>query len=354
MKKILTVGLMLLVVFMISSSGYCQDTPAQKTAPDMQSVVEKAKATSKWEYSVNFAGKKVSGYTEYHIVYPTIYYVYPGEGHSILAFPADGYHVEIAGQLTARLTNKDKMIFEVAFGKTITKPEEAMVDSDYIYVSYFAPPIWVYSATKSEVKYSDYDLRLSAGYPFWLNKQLKMTVLLGFQTIHKNYDVMGLSGWWEWPYDYNHMYDPLDNSVKVGTYKVDYHQLMTGLIFETIPKNGLSLYLKTCYLPYVKATDFDDHIFRNKNMSTDASGNGYQVEGRIKIQAHRFTSGAELNWGGGYSMLRIKATGSQIQRWYGDDPASEDFDDTGSVSPPIDNTLKLRQNNIIAFIEYKL
>ncbi|MDP2808512.1 MAG: omptin family outer membrane protease [bacterium] len=339
----------------ITQQNISQDTSAiVQTAPAGQPLVTKEKSVSKWEYSVNFTGRKVSGYTEYHIVYPIVYYVYPGEGHSVLAFPTDGYHIEAAGLLNARFTKKDVMAFELAFGKTITTPKEAMVDSDYIYISHFAPPTWVYSATKSDVKYSDYNLRFTAGYPLWLNKQLKMTPLFGFQTSHKNYDVIGLSGWWEYYYMEKIPIEPGDYAgIKVLKYTVDYHQLITGLIFETTPNNGMSLYLKAYYLPYVKAKDFDDHILRNKNMSTNATGSGYQLEGRIKIQAHKFVSGAVLNFGGGYELMRIKATGSQIQKWYGDDPATDGFDDTGSVSSPIDNTLKLRQNSFNVFLEYK-
>jgi hypothetical protein len=348
--------LVFLIMTMVISSGYSQDTTSiVQSDPVGQPLVTKEKPASKWEYSVNFTGKKVSGYTEYHITYPIVYYIWPGEGHSILAFPTDGYHIEAAGIFNARFTKKDMMAFELALGKTITTPKEAMVDSDYIYVSNFAQPIWVYSATKSDVKYSNYDLRFTAGYPFWLKKQVKVTPVLGFQTSHNSYDVIGLSGWWEYYYGKKISIDPDDYAgIIVGKYTVDYHQLLTGLIFETVPDKGLSFYLKGYYLPYVKAKDFDDHIFRNKNMSTNATGNGYQIEGRIKIQAHKFASGATLNWGGGYSMLRITATGSQIQKWYGDDPASDGFDDTGSVSSPIDNTLKLRQNSFSAFIEYKL
>ena len=263
--------------------------------------------------------------------------------------------MEVSGLFNVRITKKDMLSFELALSKAITTPKETQVDTDYNYTSALTPPQWVWSATKSDVKYSNYDLLVAAGFPLWLNEQLKMTPILGFQTSHNSFDVVGLSGWQEWSYGTKYSIDPDEYAgITVGTYKVDYHQLITGLIFDTTPNKGLSLYLKTNYLPYVKAKDLDDHLLRNKNMSTNATGNGYQLEGRIKIQIRKFASGATLNWGGSYNMLRITAKGSQIQKWYGDDPVSDGFDDTGSVSSPIDNTLKLRQNNIIAFIEYKI
>jgi hypothetical protein len=355
MKRFPLLTLILLLLALNISVGNSQDTTGQaQTVTGVDPVVIKANTHSKWEYSVNISGKKVSGYTEYHIQFPINYGPYPGEGHSILAYPTDGYQVEITSLVNYRLTKKDIMTFELAFGKTITTPKEAMVDSDYIYVSNFVPPIWVYSATKSDVKYSDYNLRFTAGYPLWLSRQLKMTPTLGFQTNHKSFDVIGLSGWWEYYYLEKIPYDPAEYAgTTVGTYKVDYHQLMTGLIFETLPNNGLSLYLKGYYLPYVKAKDLDDHVLRFKQSTTTATGNGYQLEGRIKIQIRKLASGATINWGGGYNMLRITAKGSQVQKYYAD---SSDFpyDETGIESEPIDNTLKLRQNAYSVFIEYNL
>ncbi len=339
----------------IIQQNISQDASAiVQTAPAGQSLATKEKPASKWGYSVNFTGKKVSGYTEYHIQYPIIYDVYPGDGHSILAFPTDGYKMEIAGFVNARITKKDRMLFELAFGKTITTPKEAMVDSDYIYISYFAPPIWVYSATKSNVKCANYDLRFTAGYPLWINKQIKITPTVGFQTTHYDYDVIGISGWYEYYYGYKISVESEDyEGVKVLKYKADYNQLLAGLIFETVPNNGLVLYLKGYYLPYVKAKDFDDHILRLKQSTTDATGSGYLVEGKIKIQAHIFSSGSKLNFGGGYSLLRIKAAGSQIQKYYDDSPDFS-YDETGMESEPINNTLKLWQDNVLVFIECQL
>jgi hypothetical protein len=352
---------MFLIIAAIISPVYSQDTTTVvQPEVSMQPVASKAKAASKWEYSVNFTGKKVSGSTEYHITYPTYieaWYgsnlvILPSTGHSILNFPTDGIRLEASGFINYRVSKTNTIAFELAISKAITTPKEAQVDTDYNYTSALTPPQWVWSATKSDVKYSNYDLRVTTGYPFRLNPQLKMTTIVGFQTSHNSYDVIGFSGWQEYYYGIPY---PVDTSgVTVAKYKVDYHQLITGLILETVPNNGLSLYLKGYYLPYVKAKDFDDHVLRNKNLSTNATGSGYQIEARIKIQAHKFVSGAVISFGGGYELIRIKATGSQIQKWYGDDPASGGFDDTGRVSSPIDNTLKLRQNNIIAFIEYKL
>ena len=357
MKKVLTISFMFMTVLLVSSSGYSQDTT---TAVQPESAVtvafDSSKATSKWDLTLNFSGRKVTGYTEYHIQYPIVYYsAFPGVGHSILAFPLDGYRMEASGLLNLKAFKKDTIVFELAFSKALTTPKEAQVDTDYDYVSAFMPPQWLWAATKSDVKYSNYDLRFTAGYPFWLKKQVKMTPVLGFQTSHNSYDVIGLSGWWEYYYGEKILIEPEDYAgIKVGTYTVDYHQLITGLIIETAPNKGLSFYLKGNYLPYVIAKDLDNHIFRYKESTTNATGSGYQLEGKIKIQIHKFISGATLNWGGGVNMLRITAKGSQIQEWYGDDPASDDFDDTGSVSSPIDNTLKLRQNSFIAFFEYKL
>jgi hypothetical protein len=354
-KKVLTVVLMWLTLLMICPSGYSQDTTSMVNPENgIPLASAKPKRTSRWDYAINLSGRKVSGYTDYHIQFPISYGAWPGVGHSILAFPTDGYRIEVSGLFNLRASRKDTITFELAMSKAITTPKESMVDSDYIYISAFTPPQWTFSATKSDVKYSNYDLRVTTGYPFRLNPQLKMTTIIGFQTSHNSYDLIGLSGWQEYTYGDKISIPPEEFAgIKVGTYKVDYHQLITGLSFETVPNKGLSLYLKGYFFPYVKAKDLDDHVLRMRQSTTNATGKGYQVEGRVKIEAHRFASGSTLNWGGGYNMLRITAKGSQIQKYYADSPDFS-YDETGMQSEPIDNTLKLRQNSFSVFIEYKL
>ena len=133
MKKIPVATLVVLTMVMISSLGYSQDTTGiVQSEPAGQTLVAKKKAASKWEYSVNFTGKKVSGYTEYHIQFPGEIYVtydggytytpYPVTGHSILAFPMDGYRMEGTFKARMNLPKNKALVFDLGFSTTISQP----------------------------------------------------------------------------------------------------------------------------------------------------------------------------------------------------------------------------------------
>jgi hypothetical protein len=363
MKKIPVATLVVLIMIMISSSGYCQDTTdIAQSQPAGQSLVAKKKTASQWEYSVNFSGRKVAGYTDYHIKFPATIYFYDGStyipytvpGHSILAFPIDGYRMEgvVTGKL--RLPKNKALIFDLGFSTTISQPQEAMVDSDYIELKDFGWSNWVLGATRSSVDYSNYDISLNAGYTMLLGKKAQFIPMIGFQTSMNKFDVIGLEGWYEWDYGIR---EPVDPYYYAGTtvmkYEVTYNRIVTGAQIKTTGEEGVFLTLQAQYFPWVKATDHDDHLLRGKEADTAASGTGYSLEGRIEIPVHTTSTGSIWSVGGGYELLRMTATGSQQQRYYADNPLTAEVE-TQYIFDPIDNTLKLRQNNIIAFIKYKL
>jgi hypothetical protein len=356
---------MFLIILLISSSGYSQNTTdAVPSNPAGQSAVKKGKSVSKWEYSVNFTGRKVSGYTEYHIQFPSeIYVTYDGgytyfpysvTGHSILAFPIDGYRLEGTFKARMNLPKKKALVFDLGFSTTISQPQEAMVDSDYIDLKDFGWPNWVLGATRSRVDYSNYDISLNAGYPMSLGKKAQFIPQIGFQTSTNKFDVIGLEGWYEWDYGTR---EPVDPDYYAGTtvmnYKVTYNRIVTGAQIKTTGEEGVFLTLQAQYFPWVKATDHDDHLLRGKEADTEASGTGYSLEGRIEIPIHTTTTGSVWSVGGGYGLTRITATGNQQQKFYTDDPFTTEIE-TDYVFPTITNTIKQRQNNIIAFIGYKL
>ncbi|MBI4727705.1 omptin family outer membrane protease [candidate division TA06 bacterium] len=372
MKKVLTIGFMFLIIFLISSSGYSQDTTAVTSADSIPENASAGPTTTpqksfswgeKIDLSLSLQGKKVSGYTEYHIKFPTSVWHWEDttwvehtvNGQSVLAFPVDGYRIEALVNSRLKLSKKLTFIFGLGFSTIISQPNDAMVDSDYVDLSSLGSfSNWVNGATQSSVSYSNYEFLITAGYPLFSGKPWEVIPIVGYQTSKNRFDVMGLAGWYN-VYGYRETVDSLYYAgMNVSDYEVTYNRIMTGAQVKTKDAAKVGFSLKAFYSPWVKASDYDNHLLRFKESSTEAKGKGYSLEGTIKVSVYTTRAGSILSVGGGYSMLRIKATGSQIQKWYGDDPATDGFDDTGSVSSPIDNTLKLRQNSFNAFIEYKL
>jgi hypothetical protein len=99
-------------------------------------------------------------------------------------------------------------------------------------------------------------------------------------------------------------------------------------------------------LAYVQvfASDFDDHLLRNKTAVADVIGGGGETDLNIRWffgSSTQSRSFLEFSM----SFLYLLAEGDQTQAWYGDDPVSED-DDTGKVITGIPHEVESLQGNI--------
>lgn len=352
MKKVLTIGFMFLIIFLISSSGYSQDTTdAVQSDPVGQPLVTKEKSASKWEYSVNFTGKKVMGYTEFHIKFPD----YGLEGHSLLAFPIDGISSCVNFSCKKVISNSKgrEYGFDISMEKVLTNPKEAMADSDWVTFPGDEDPAnrWVNGATKSDAELIGFGINCRAKYSFPMNKFVSCVLGIGYRYQNYYYDVRGLSGWYEDPYYHYILLPEYFEGLNVLDYKVNYHLPYVGLDINLKNQEGIDLIIGGNYY-YALANDFDDHLLRYKNSESHCNGSGYTLSGATRIKVITFKSGQTLFLCGGYSITRIKTTGTQVQKYYGDDPDTPN-EEIITTSNSIDNTISLKQNTITAQLEYQ-
>jgi hypothetical protein len=111
----------------------------------------------------------------------------------------------------------------------------------------------------------------------------------------------------------------------VSQYFLQYDMYSLGLTFRSNIDDIFIFTLDASYLPYVTAKDEDDHLRRNRVSLSDTRGNGYQAEisGLFKVYKRLYLS-SRVN------VRTIRTDGSQNQYWYGDDPSTSNFNDTGS------------------------
>jgi hypothetical protein len=101
---------------------------------------------------------------------------------------------------------------------------------------------------------------------------------------------------------------------------------------------------KLTYLQ-VFASDYDDHLLRNKISVADVYGGGGSLRSEFTI--HSDKRGAAQPLVALYlEVLYLKATGDQTQTWYGDDPASPNEDDTGQQISGIPHDVESLQINV--------
>ena len=95
----------------------------------------------------------------------------------------------------------------------------------------------------------------------------------------------------------------------------------------------------------VWASDFDDHLLRNKTATADITGHGF-ISG-VSLRHQMPSTGTmqpffELVG----ELVYLHASGGQTQSWYGDDPASPDDDDTGTSLSGIPHEINSQQVSI--------
>lgn len=108
-------------------------------------------------------------------------------------------------------------------------------------------------------------------------------------------------------------------------YSVDYDILSLGIVMRTAFEDAMMVTFEASYLPLVYASDEDEHLKRNRVSYADTKGSGYQTSMTADI-------GISPSWfiTSEFSFRRITTDGHQDQYWYGDDPATPRFNDTGS------------------------
>jgi hypothetical protein len=129
-------------------------------------------------------------------------------------------------------------------------------------------------------------------------------------------------------------------------YSVDYEIFSAGLALRAAVEDSIEIIVEAAVLPYVCASDEDDHLRRNRVSRTSTTGNGYQtsVRGAFAVTEH---------WGlaSECAFARIDTDGHQTQYWYGDDPATPGFNDTGYSLSGIDAELDLKTFRVALGVE---
>ncbi|HVN70394.1 MAG TPA: omptin family outer membrane protease [Desulfomonilia bacterium] len=117
-------------------------------------------------------------------------------------------------------------------------------------------------------------------------------------------------------------------------YTIEYEIFSLGLSLRSDIGDTLVLTLDACALPFVHVKDEDNHIRRTRISKSTTSGSGYQTSfsGLYKISRNWFISS-------GFTLSSIETSGHSDQFWYGDDPATPYFNDTGEMLKGIDTEI---------------
>jgi len=162
----------------------------------------------------------------------------------------------------------------------------------------------------------------------------------GFRYQKIEQDIIGFEGW---QLDSNLVPQDISSTERGVFYRVTYKVPHLGLRSGVKLGEYTDLDAKAAFA-LVWTSDFDDHLLRKKTATADISGHGFisSVGARYLVPAGgRVQPFFELVAG----ILYFHASGSQKQRWYGDDPITED-DDTGLSISGIPHEINSRQASV--------
>jgi outer membrane protease len=276
------------------------------------------------------------GHTTYHISFRQIEdgAVYTLE--SELEFPLGFWMGGLEISMGKEGNHRGRWSLVGAIRRNVSDPQNPMKDSDWIPIPPNIPR-WLYSYTESRAEPRAWHIETEAGYCLLEGEAMILTALAGYRYHRVSYGIFGLQGWQNdgsGRQEYG-----LDPGLNVLDYRVSYHLPVMGFEARVRASNRMAVDVAARFSPYAYAEDLDDHLLRFKRSEATATGVAYfadlAVRADLPAWTERYRPFVRIRMG----WSRIETDGHQTQRWYGDDPASPDFDDTGSSVAGIDDEI---------------
>jgi hypothetical protein len=123
----------------------------------------------------------------------------------------------------------------------------------------------------------------------------------------------------------------------VSFYTVDYDIFSLGLVVRSAIEDVVTITLDASILPIVMSSDEDEHLRRSRVSISSCNGSGFMTSLSTDFRVLEKWSISTL-----CGLSRIHTDGHNRQFWYGDDPATLHFNDTGQKISGIDT--KIDQN----------
>ena len=233
---------------------------------------------------------------------------------SQLEFPLDAaYGGGAAGMYLSRHGRK-VWRFEAGFWTSFTDPGGTMYDHDWWNLR--TGTFEKFSYTESAVEMKAILFRVEVAREIYTGTNYGLSLFVGFRHHKIEQDVIGFTGW--------QIVDDAGTVVQVDApgllgivYDVTYNLPHAGVMLTYDLGRTAEFATKAAY-SIVMVSDVDDHVLRGKIAESDITGNGLLggANLRFNIGPPR-RSQLFLDLGGEFYYLR--ASGSQVQRWYADE-----------------------------------
>lgn len=282
-----------------------------------------ATAQDKVTFEIAPAVGLMFGQTEYEMDLRYVNEGTPYRTRSLLEFPLGSTYLGLQATMhggTYDVPNDWRI--EALILTNMNDPSGKMYDHDWD--SENNEPLTKFSYTESNSKLKSLVLETS-GSKKMHGGAIDIYFRLGFNYYHYDYEVIDFEGW-QLLGDVPHYIEGTETGI---LYVIDYYFPYAAVQFEGGRPGGDWQTALGAGLGAIFFSDEDDHLLRFKKAT--ANGTGFGLKADINIRRYL---GNRYNANRPYieafaDLHYFDASGDQTQRWYGDDPASDDYDDTG-------------------------
>jgi len=280
--------------------------------------------------------ERAGGYTDYTLnissrIDGQIYYL-----RSQLEFPLDAWFVGVATAADWPNSRRPRWSVEAAMRFAVSDPGSLMYDHDWYRLP--GDEFTKFSYTESDVEMAATltDISVSFWLLWWGEARLGLSA--GYRHYLIKQDIVGYRGW---QLDDQGTQQFLQGTERGIYYSMIYHLPNAGIRSRLHLADWLRWDNRLSYIQ-VFASDYDDHLLRNKIGVADMHGGG----GNYRCEFSLLTAGksAPLPFATLFvDLTYLQGWGDQTQSWYGDDPASPDENDTGQVVSGIPHDIESLQ-----------
>lgn len=258
---------------------------------------------------------------------------------SELKFPLD--MAMVGGEMNLSYVSGGDLDWELAAAVhiNVNAPWSAMIDDDW--QGGEDTRLTQFSHTESDAQLKALMVDLTAVRYFHHGRSSDMGMTLGLVYQHLDYDIVGYEGWQLDDFGIRH---DIVGTADALDYEVTYAMPTIGMNIIHRSRILSEGYLSIAAGP-VFASDYDNHLLRFKDADADGTGYGIMTEYKGKFLLSRATANQKVYFGLHTKLTYMNISGEQTQKWYGDDPATADYDDTGlklSKIPHDFSSLQLR------------
>jgi hypothetical protein len=266
---------------------------------------------------------------------------------SKLVFPLDGLVGGARLRLSRVLDPRHRLAASIGVSVPITDPSVRMTDEDWER-TYPGPEIKV-GFTQSTAKVTGVQITAEGSYGFDYPTGPSYDVVFGLRYQRSVQDMYDYSGWYA---DSIGRIDSVSGNVHALYYRVTFVTASIGFRITAGQADRVQFRFEGAFAP-THMSDYDNHLLRKKDSRASAWGIGGLGSAGVRINLrHRSRGISYLDLSG--SVFYTKATMTQTQRWYGDDPATPGVDDTGLIFAGIPYSIKTLQFGLNARLGFAL